>query len=89
MIDAMVFLRNAETRHDLEWDIAFFDPPYVADYAPLLLIFGRGVALRHRGGVLVVEHHYDNKLEDAVGIIRRWRIIRQGDSCLSFYERKR
>ena len=87
--DALDFLRSVAMRHGLSWDIAFFDPPYVADYERALEIFGKGAALRQRGGVLVAEHHCDNKLPDAVGVIRRWRTIRQGDSCLSFYERKR
>jgi 16S rRNA (guanine966-N2)-methyltransferase len=86
--DALDFLRSVGARLGLSWDIAFFDPPYVADYALALEIFGEGAALRQRGGVLVVEHHCDNKLKDAVGIMRRWRAIRQGNSCLSFYERK-
>ncbi|MGB7922627.1 MAG: 16S rRNA (guanine(966)-N(2))-methyltransferase RsmD [Pyrinomonadaceae bacterium] len=87
--DVMVFLSSVASRPDLSWEIAFFDPPYAADYAPVLALFGTGAALRQRGGVLVVEHYYDNKLEDAAGIMRRWRVIRQGDSCLSFYERRR
>jgi 16S rRNA (guanine966-N2)-methyltransferase len=86
--DATAFLRRAATRGDCVWDIAFFDPPYAADYAPMLALFGKGLALRRQGSVLVVEHRYDNKPEDTVGLIRCWRTIRQGDSCLSFYERK-
>ena len=81
------FLRREGARNNT-WDIAFFDPPYAADYAPVLTLFGKGLALKGQRGVLVIEHYCENKLEDAVGLMRRWRIIRQGDSCLSFYERK-
>ena len=84
--DVSAFLHSTARRG--RWDIAFFDPPYAADYAPMLTLFGEGVALRRQGSVLVVEHYCENKLEDTVGLIRRWRTIRQGNSCLSFYERK-
>jgi 16S rRNA (guanine(966)-N(2))-methyltransferase RsmD len=84
--DAIEFLRRAMKVESLTWDVAFFDPPYAADYAPVLSFFGTGAALQRKRGVLVVEHHCDNRLPDTVGLLRRWRIIRQGESCLSFYE---
>ncbi|MGB8510828.1 MAG: 16S rRNA (guanine(966)-N(2))-methyltransferase RsmD [Pyrinomonadaceae bacterium] len=71
------------------WDIAFFDPPYSTDYLPVLKIFGEHTAaLLREGGILVVEHHHKNILRDEFGGIRRWRILKQGDSALSFYERE-
>ena len=85
--DAASFLQCAETAQ--AWDIAYFDPPYAADYASVLAHFSAGAALRRKGSVLVVEHHCENKLTDALGALRRWRVIRQGQSCLSFYERRR
>jgi hypothetical protein len=36
--------------------------------------------------VLIVEHHHKNGLKDALGGIRRRRVLKQGDSALSFYE---
>jgi 16S rRNA (guanine966-N2)-methyltransferase len=86
--DAIAFLRRTVLRESLMWDIAFFDPPYAIDYAPVLDFFGAGAALKRKRGVLVVEHHCDYRLQDGVGIMRRWRVIRHGESCLSFYERK-
>jgi 16S rRNA (guanine966-N2)-methyltransferase len=86
--DAIDFLRLTTGREASAWDIAFFDPPYAADYAPVLTFFGAGAGLKRKGSVLVVEHHCDNRLPDVVGVMRRWRIIRQGESCLSFYERQ-
>ena len=38
------------------------------------------------GGLLVVEHHHKNALPEAPGSLRRWRVLKQGDSALSFYE---
>jgi 16S rRNA (guanine966-N2)-methyltransferase len=84
--EAAEFLRRATAKGDQQWDIAFFDPPYANDYLPVLAVFGAG-AILHDEGLLVVEHHHKNELKDAIGDIRRWRILKQGDSALSFYER--
>jgi 16S rRNA (guanine(966)-N(2))-methyltransferase RsmD len=83
--EAAEFLRRARLREVPPWDIAFFDPPYATDYALVLSAFGEGRLLAD-GGLLVVEHHHKNELKDEVGVIRRWRILKQGDSSLSFYE---
>ena len=85
--EAASFLR--QTGATETWDIAFFDPPYASDYASVLTLFGAGAALTRKGGVLVVEHRFDHKLADSLGVLRRWRLIKQGQSCLSFYERRR
>lgn len=70
------------------WDIVFYDPPYAVDYVPVLEAFGvHAERLLRDGGVLVVEHHHKNGLRDEPGSIRRRRILKQGDSALSFYER--
>ncbi len=85
LAEAAEFLRRASTKGEQKWDIVFFDPPYAIDYLPVLAAFGTG-ALLHHEGLLVVEHHHKNELKDAIGDIRRWRILKQGDSALSFYE---
>ena len=79
--------RGADWRGGAAWDIVYFDPPYAIDYSPVLEAFGETpAALLRDGGVLVVEHHHKTSLKDAFGNVRRWRIIKQGDSALSFYE---
>ena len=85
MAEAAEFLRRAISRGVEGWDIAFFDPPYATDYLPVLASFGSGALLKD-DSVLVVEHHHKNELRDEAGAIRRWRILKQGDSSLSFYE---
>jgi 16S rRNA (guanine(966)-N(2))-methyltransferase RsmD len=85
MAEAAEYLRRMASRAESRWNIVFFDPPYAIDYLPVLAAFGAG-ALLEPEGVLVVEHHHKNELKDAIGEIRRWRILRQGDSALSFYE---
>ena len=75
-------------QHDLGWDIAYFDPPYSSDYSHVLFDFGSDTGkLLREDGVLVAEHHLKSALPDAVGHLRRWRLVKQGDACLSFYER--
>jgi 16S rRNA (guanine966-N2)-methyltransferase len=69
------------------WDIVFFDPPYSTEHLQVLEIFGkRASSLLTENGLLIVEHHHKNALEDKVGSIIRNRILKQGDSALSFYE---
>jgi 16S rRNA (guanine966-N2)-methyltransferase len=86
LAEAAEFLRRAHLRGTpLRWDIVFFDPPYAMDYGPVLALFGKGELLAP-DGVLVVEHHHKKDLKDEVGELRRWRVLKQGDSSLSFYE---
>ncbi|HEY0545417.1 MAG TPA: 16S rRNA (guanine(966)-N(2))-methyltransferase RsmD [Pyrinomonadaceae bacterium] len=87
--EATHFLHGAGGDTDAAWDIAFFDPPYAADYLSVIELFTHNGLLKSRGGVLVVEHHCDNQLGERFSSLQRWRVIRQGESCLSFYERKK
>ena len=69
------------------WDIVFFDPPYQTDYSIFLYEFGQKASeLLAANGTLIVEHHAKNILPDATGEIRRWRVLKQGETQLSFYE---
>lgn len=87
-----VFCLSAEKflvkEKDKTWDIIYFDPPYQENYSFVLNEIGfeesKGLS---EDGVLIVEHHSKNILPDLVGEIRRWRIIKQGETWLSFYEK--
>ncbi len=72
--------------HTNGWDIAFYDPPYDADHSIVMHEFGFNKTLLNDDGTLVVEHHSKSQLPDAVGDLRRWRILKQGETSLSFYE---
>lgn len=91
--EAAEFLRQAINRKHLaseRWHIAFFDPPYANDYLQVLNNFGaETTSLLTENGLLIVEHHHKNELKDAAGGIIRSRILKQGDSTLSFYEAKK
>jgi 16S rRNA (guanine(966)-N(2))-methyltransferase RsmD len=71
------YLRQSK---DYPWDIVFFDPPYQEDYLQTLDLLG------NYGGLLIVEHHHKNTLPETIGTLVRTRILKQGDSSLSFYE---
>jgi 16S rRNA (guanine(966)-N(2))-methyltransferase RsmD len=70
------------------WDIVFFDPPYQSNYGVFLHEFDENVAnLLSEEGILIVEHHSKTNLPDLLGELRRWRILKQGETHLSFYEK--
>ena len=84
--EASEFLRKAARQHHENWDLIFFDPPYANDYLPTLKTIGSGDLL-DEDGLLVVEHDKKKELPEFVGLINRVRIVKQGDSALSFYKR--
>ena len=71
------------------WDVVFYDPPYASDYLPVLKEFYVAEdtpSLLKPDGVLIVEHHHKKPLPETLGGVRRWRVIKQGDAALSFYQ---
>jgi 16S rRNA (guanine966-N2)-methyltransferase len=92
--EAEEFLRRPPARrgragrgsNEEPWDLVYFDPPYATDYLGVLKVFGEQTkSLLSEAGLLVVEHHHKTDLPGEVGTIRRQRILKQGDSVLSFY----
>jgi 16S rRNA (guanine(966)-N(2))-methyltransferase RsmD len=76
-------------RLEQSFDIVFFDPPYKNDYEAVLRGFGDDDSkMLSEDGIFIAEHHAKTNLPDKINELRRWRIIKQGDSCLSFYDRK-
>jgi 16S rRNA (guanine966-N2)-methyltransferase len=72
-------------REGFKANIVFLDPPY--DWKPygdlLKIIFGRDLLLHP--SYIVIEHHRKASLPESGDGYRRYRIVRQGDHCLSFY----
>lgn len=85
-MEVIPFLKQMGKRRRF-WDVVYYDPPYDADYDEVLEHFSRGVAIRP-GGALVIEHHSEMFFPERIGVLKRWRVITQGDTSLSFYERK-
>jgi 16S rRNA (guanine966-N2)-methyltransferase len=69
------------------WDVVYFDPPYNENYDEALKYFSRGASVTP-GGVLVIEHHSEMFFPEKIGVLKRFRVVVQGETTLSFYERK-
>ena len=85
--EVLVFLKRRAKKEGEPFDIIFFDPPYATDYETILDYVGEHAEkLLAEGGVVIVEHHHKNGLKEEFGGLKRYRVLKQGDSCLSFYE---
>lgn len=85
--EASDFLSRSIATAGKPWDIVFFDPPYANDYLKVLNAIGsHATKLLTRSAILIVEHHHKKELPDDVGQLHRTRVLKQGDSALSFYE---
>jgi len=64
----------------------FLDPPYSAakDYTRVLEFLGLGELLGP-GGNVIAEHRRSFDLPQEAGVLKRFRVLRQGDAALSFY----
>lgn len=86
--EAAGFLNRFVARKHKPWDIIFFDPPYATDYLQVLAIIDAHASeLLTNEGLLIVEHHRKNDLKSEVEGLVRARLLKQGDSALSFYKR--
>ena len=86
--DVLKFLRKESAASDGAWDIIFFDPPYADDYADVLGALGDFTSgLLATDGIVIVEHHHKKQLSERSGTLERYRVLKQGESSLSFYRR--
>ena len=84
--EAFGFLRSSAKKKTDVFDIIFFDPPYAAEYEATLNYLGEYAgSLLTACGLVIVEHHKENELKEGFRGLHRYRIVRQGDSILSFY----
>lgn len=72
---------------DARFDLVLIDPPY--DVPSLEEVVSRGDAWLADGGRLVLEHSSRRISPETAGSLRRYRVLKAGDSALSFYERSR
>jgi 16S rRNA (guanine966-N2)-methyltransferase len=71
------------------FDHIFLDPPYAAaeDYSRVLEFLSTADLLAP-GGVVIAEHRRNFDLPEEPGVIKRFRVLKQGDAALSFYRRR-
>lgn len=87
--EALEFLGRYVKNEAQPFDVIFFDPPYTTDYEEVLDYVGEeSDRLLAPEGVVVVEHHKKKDLPKGFGEMQRYRLVKQGDSCLSFYKRR-
>src|SRR5438876_4665557 len=71
------------------YNFIFVDPPYAAaeDYSRVLE-FLRSTELLAPGGIVIAEHRRNFDLPEELGVLKRFRVLKQGDAALSFYRRQ-
>ena len=85
-MEVVPFLKKMAKRRR-QWDVVYFDPPYDSNYDEVLNYFSTGTAIKPKG-TLVIEHHAEMFFPETFGVMHRWRVLIQGETALSFYERR-
>lgn len=85
--EASDFLSRSLVAKKEPWDLVFFDPPYANNYNKVLnALSNQTNELLTGDGLVIVEHHHKKGLPNETGTLHRTRILKQGDSSLSFYQ---
>jgi len=85
--EASDFLRAFLKKTVQPYDILYFDPPYASDYEEVLSLVGEHAEkLLKPAALIIVEHHKKKDLPAKAGDLKRYRVLKQGDSVLSFYQ---
>ena len=82
--DVFTTLRSL-ARRESGADIIFFDPPYDWKHYDDLLKLTFKPGLVSSGTCVVIEHGRKTDLPEAGDGYERYRVVRHGDNCLSFY----
>ncbi len=84
--EVVPFLKKQAKRRRF-WDVIYFNPPLGANNEEIVKYLSRGAGIKLHG-ILVIEHHSDTFFPERMGVMRRWRVVVQGETTLSFYDRK-
>jgi 16S rRNA (guanine966-N2)-methyltransferase len=76
------------SRQDVAADYVFLDPPYRMEeaYRNTLEKLAQSSLLRP-AGIVIAEHQKRFDPRDEFGLLRRYRVLEQGDAALSFYKK--
>ena len=84
-IEVIPFLKRAAKRRRF-WDVVYFTCPKIEDAEEIMECFSRGTAITP-GGTLVIEHDAETTYPEKMGVLKRWRVVVQDDTALTFYSR--
>lgn len=84
-LECLPFLNRMRARKR-RWDVIFYDPPYDTNYDEIIEFISRGSCINKQGGILVVEHPAEMFFPQTIGFLTRRRVVKEGDTALSFYE---
>jgi 16S rRNA (guanine(966)-N(2))-methyltransferase RsmD len=84
--EVVPFLKKMAKRRRF-WDVVFFNPSPDAETEEILKYLSRGAGIKPKG-ILVIEHHSDVFFPERIGVMKRWRVVVQGETTLSFYDRQ-
>lgn len=84
--EASDFLHQRLVRNLQPWDIVYFDPPYQEDYLKVMRFFGSlADKLLTPDALVIAEHHHKNQLPETMAALKSTRVLKQGDSSLTFF----
>ncbi len=84
--EVIPFLKQMKDRGRV-WDVVYFAPPYDFEYDEALEFFAVGATIK-KGGVFVIEHHAEMFFPESIGELKRWKVVIEDDSAMSFYDRR-
>jgi 16S rRNA (guanine(966)-N(2))-methyltransferase RsmD len=70
------------------FDVVYVDPPYEAEREyeiALGMLGGTAAGILNKGAVVIAEHRRKDQMGAEFGMLRRTRVLKQGDAALSFY----
>lgn len=84
--DALAAIAKLESERAAAFDFIFLDPPYANEryYLSTLQALEKS-SLRADSGIVIAEHSKSFALPAAIGRLRQFRTLKQGDASLSFY----
>lgn len=83
--DALIALKLLAKNNSC-FDIIYFDPPYQSNiYLPVLEFLGNNNLVLN-SSIVIAEHHSKSPLPEIVGLLNCYRVLKQGETQLSFYK---
>lgn len=76
----------SKMRGNHRFDILFLDPPYHGSELKKVLPLLSRSDMINPNGLVVIEHFHKTEMENSIGLLRKRRTYRYGDTCLTVYQ---